>query len=71
MLITRNPYASIYRAAIGKAGDIHRYAKFISLDERVAICAQHWSNAMQAVLSNRDEVEQFFHLRFEDVLLNP
>jgi hypothetical protein len=71
ILITRNPYASVYRAALGKAGDMKRYAEFLSLDERVRICAQHWRNAMRAVQEDREKVSHFTHLRFEDVLENP
>ncbi len=68
VLITRNPYAAVYRAALGNAGDMKRYSKFMNLDERIEVCAQHWCNAMQAVLEDSVMVEHFLHLRFEDVL---
>ncbi len=71
LLITRNPYATCYRAALGAAGDMRRYAKRMSLDERLEICVQHWSNVMKAILEDRDKVSNFGWVRFEDVLREP
>lgn len=71
VLITRNPYAACYRAAIGKAGDMERYAEFMELDERVEVCSQHWANTMQYALRDGREVENFRWFRFEDILRNP
>lgn len=71
VLITRNPYAACFRAALGKAGDMKRYARYMSLDERVEVCAQHWSNAMRCVLEDKDKVSNFKAMRFEDFLQEP
>jgi len=71
VLVTRNPYAACYRAAQGKAGDMRRYATSISFEERLDICAQHWSNSMRAVLADRAETPHFACWRFEDILSNP
>ena len=71
VLVTRNPYATCYRAALGKAGDMRRYAKYMSLDERVEVCVQHWSNSMCCVLEDKDKVSNFKFVRFEDVLHEP
>jgi hypothetical protein len=71
VLITRNPYAACYRAAKGKAGDMERYASFMSLDERMDVCIQHWSNVMQCVLDDKDKVSNFKAMRFEDFLQEP
>lgn len=71
VLITRNPYAACYRAAKGKAGDMKRYASFLSLDERMEVCVQHWSNAMRCALEDRDKVSNFKAMRFEDFLREP
>nr|WP_272507878.1 sulfotransferase [Salinibacter ruber] len=71
VLITRNPYAACYRAAIGKAGDMERYSSFMSLRERVEVCAQHWANSMRYALHDGQNVEHFIHFRFEDILQEP
>jgi hypothetical protein len=71
VLVTRNPYAACYRAALGKARDMKNYAKFMTLEERVEICAQHWSNAMNCALEDSAKVNNFTTIRFEDVLQNP
>jgi hypothetical protein len=71
LLITRNPYATCYRAAMGKAGDMRRYAKFMTLDERMDVCIQHWSNVMKCVLQDKDKVSHFAWMRFEDILQKP
>jgi len=71
VLITRNPYAACYRAACGKAGDMERYAQFMTLDERVEICAQHWSNAISRALEDGQHIAHFKVMRFEDFISCP
>ena len=71
VLISRNPYASIYRAAIGRAGDMRRYASTLDLDTRIEICTQHWCNAMRCVLEDSGKVYAFKAMRFEDFLHEP
>lgn len=71
LLVIRNPYAACYRAAMGKAGDMKRYASFLSLDERVEVCAQHWSNTVHYILEDKDKVPHFRAYRFEDILCDP
>jgi hypothetical protein len=71
LLITRNPYASVYRAAIGKAGDMERYSARLTLDDRFDICLQHWVNSMQAVMEDSKEIEHFSVMAFEDLLSRP
>lgn len=71
VLVTRNPYAACYRAATGKAIDMARYAATMSLEERVALCAQHWDNAMRCALDDGARLPRFTHVRFEDVLREP
>ena len=71
VLVTRNPYATIYRAATGKAGDMRRYAKYMNLDERVEVCIQHWLNTMKSIMEDKDKVSNFTWIRFEDMLRNP
>ena len=69
--VTRNPYATCYRAAIGKAGDMRRYAKYLSLDERIKICIQHWYNSAICVEEDKDKVANFMRIKFEDLLCDP
>jgi hypothetical protein len=69
--VTRNPYASCYRAAIGHAADMKRYAKFMDLDQRMETCIQHWCNMARAVEEDRDKVENFLRVKFEDLLKFP
>lgn len=71
VLITRDPYAACYRAATGKAIDMARYAAFMDLDERIALCAEHWANAMAAVLADSERVEHFTVMPFEGFLSDP
>jgi hypothetical protein len=71
VLITRNPYATCYRAATGEAGDMRRYAEYMTLDERFAVCVQHWSNVMRRVWEDKDKVSHFTWMRFEDILREP
>lgn len=71
VLVTRNPYVACYRAAQGKAIDMERYTSFMSLEERVTLCAEHWSNAMSAVNEDAKHVARFTTVRFEDVLADP
>ncbi|NOZ25079.1 MAG: sulfotransferase [Nitrospirae bacterium] len=71
ILVTRNPYASIYRAATGSAGDMKRYAAYMSLDERMRVCMEHWLNSARCVEEDRHKVKNFMSVRFEDLLKSP
>jgi len=71
ILVTRNPYASCFRAAQGKAGDMRRYSKFLTLDERIKICIEHWNNSMKAVEEDKNKVKNFMSIKFEDLLKSP
>jgi len=71
IFVTRNPYVSCYRAAIGRAGDMRRYAKFMTLDERIKICIEHWYNSVRSIEEDRNKVKNFLHVRFEDLLKYP
>ncbi|MDH3743589.1 MAG: sulfotransferase [Acidobacteriota bacterium] len=70
VLVTRNPYASIYRNATGSAGDMRRYSSTLDLDTRFELCLQHWLNSMRCVEEDKGKVS-FTTLRFEDVLVEP
>jgi hypothetical protein len=72
VLVVREPYISVYRAATGKAADMKRLAKTHSYEERVTLCAQHYANSMKAVYADCDELGIKLHLvRFEDLLKEP
>ena len=68
VLVTRNPYVACYRAAIGKAGDMFRYKDQLSYEERLNVCAEHWSNVMDRVLQDSKSINNFAVFRFEDFL---
>ncbi|MFQ6675266.1 MAG: sulfotransferase [Fidelibacterota bacterium] len=69
VLITRNPYVECPRAAMGKAGDMKRFRSKLSWEERLRLCAQHWSNSMEALFEDRDRLEiPVLVVKFEDVL---
>ncbi|MDH5713983.1 MAG: sulfotransferase [Candidatus Aminicenantes bacterium] len=69
ILIVMNPYALCYKAANGKAADIDRLKKKLSLEVRLNICAQHWANSMKCALEDRKE--NMLIIRFEDILQDP
>ena len=70
VLMTRDPIISVYRAAMGKAGDMARYAH-LSETNKITTCAQHWNNCMRTALEDSIHLEKFIHLRFEDLLEDP
>lgn len=69
--LTRNPYVTCYRAASGSAGDMKRYSKFLSIDERIKICIQHWSNTANCIESDKNSIYNYLRIKFEDLLINP
>ena len=72
VLVTRDPYASVLRAAEGKAGALRRLSSHRSLAERVALAAEHWANSMRCALSDADQLGLALHvLKFEDLLADP
>jgi hypothetical protein len=70
-LISRDPYASCFRAAHGKAGDMARYSSFMSFEERFELCIQHWNNCMSSILEDSTKLKNFKHWRYEDFLSEP
>ena len=70
--VSRDPYVSIYRAAIGKAGDIRRLLNKLDFQERLEICTNHYVNTVKS-FKNDCEKHQIPHLRikFEDLLEKP
>lgn len=71
VLITRDPYATCYRAALGKAGDMERYSEDLDLDARFELCVQHWVNSMNCVVTDRTRVSHFKAMAFEAFLERP
>jgi hypothetical protein len=64
-----NPYVACYKSAKGKAADMERYKDFLSLEERLDLCAQHWENSVEAAL---EDVGHKLHIvKFEELLRRP
>ena len=68
ILVTRNPYAMVYRAATAST-PISRLD--IPREERLRLAAQHWRNSFQCALEDKLELKHLFMLRFEDLLQAP
>lgn len=72
ILVPREPYVSVYRAAAGKAGDMKRLENDIPFDERIRLCAEHYGNSMRATLEDADRLRFPLHiLPFETLLAEP
>ena len=72
VVVPRDPYVSVYRAAIGGAGDMKRLLKLLSYEERIDICAEHYGNSMRAILEDARELKLDLHvLPFEQLLAAP
>lgn len=72
VLVTRDPYVSCYRAAIGKAGDMARLQDVLSYQERLKLCAEHWANSYNSALTDaRTDNIRMLVVKFEDLLREP
>jgi hypothetical protein len=74
VVMTREPYVSVYRAATGKAGDMQRYKKnkVLSDHQRIRICSEHLGNSMRAIYEDADELGIQLHIsQFEQLLEDP
>lgn len=69
VLVAVNPYASCYRAALGKAADMRRLRRRLTFQQRLDVCAQHWANSMRCALEDR--AEDMVVIRLEDLLNDP
>lgn len=67
VLLTRNPFASVWRTATRDAV-VSRLDR--SLGEKVELAAQHWTNSMRAALAHEDGASLKV-FRFEDLLASP
>jgi hypothetical protein len=68
ILITRNPYAMCYRAAVTTT-PISRLPR--SEAERFTFAAQHWHNSFRCALEDAGAGIPLLTLRFEDLLCSP
>ena len=69
ILLTRNPYAEVFRSAKGPLP----YSEISSREEKLKYAAQHWKNSINAVLEdkkNNPEIDILI-VRFEDLLRDP
>lgn len=72
VLMPRDPYVSVYRAATGKAADMKRLATTLSHDERIDICAEHYANTMRAALEDADRHGfPLMIMKFEALIAEP
>lgn len=72
VLVPRDPYVSVYRAAHGKAADMKRLADVLSEKNRIDICAEHYANTMRATFEDADRLGFPFRIvRFEDLIEDP
>jgi len=69
VLVTVNPYAAVYRAALGKARDMEMLQNKMPFTKRLEICAQHWRNSYRCALEDRNE--DMLVVRLEDLLREP
>jgi hypothetical protein len=70
ILVTRDPYALVYRAP-EKAAALKQLPSSFSRRDKMQIAAQHWRNSMEAILEDRRNLEHFTQVRFEDILRKP
>lgn len=72
VLMPREPYVSVRRAAIGKARDMADLKDRTPYEERIMLCAEHYGNCVRAVFEDCDAAGLPLHLvRFEDLLVEP
>jgi glycosyltransferase involved in cell wall biosynthesis len=72
ILVTRDPYISVFRAANGAAADMRILANTMPLAERLEICAEHYANSVKAVMEDAESEGLTIHnVRFEDLLSDP
>ena len=72
VLVPRDPYVSVYRAADGKAGDMKRLTNVLDNKQRIDICAEHYANSMRDTLEDCDRLGIPLHiLPFETLLHEP
>ena len=73
VLLTRNPYAEVYRTAQGVPRGMKPYINILSWDDRLKYAAQHWKNSMHSVLEDKENNPEIDLLivKFEDLLSNP
>lgn len=72
VLVPREPYVSVYRAASGKAGDMRLLQRSMPLWRRVQLCAEHYANSMRALFADCDQQGiDLLTIRFEQLLADP
>ncbi len=72
VLVPRDPYVSVYRAAIGNARDMKALIGKLSLKERLKVCAEHYGNCMRDALVDSDRLGLNMPVvRFEDLVETP
>jgi hypothetical protein len=68
--VTRNPYATIFRAATS-AKDMKRYSHYLNFSNRMKMCSQHWLNVAKSIEEDKCKISNFLRIKFEDILEDP
>lgn len=71
LLVLRNPYASIVRAAENMERDDLYKGVNISFEAKLRFAAQHWKNAMLAIEEDAKRIPNFKWVKIEEFLENP
>jgi hypothetical protein len=72
VLVPRDPYVSVYRAAIGNARDMKALIGKLPLQERLEVCAEHYGNCMRDALDDSDRLGLNMPVvRFESLVEEP
>lgn len=72
VLVPRDPYVSVWRAASGKARDMADVMDRTTMTRRLEICAEHYARCMGDVLADAERLGFALHmLRFEALLAEP
>ena len=69
ILITRNPYAACYRAAM--RSELMRTKYPLPFEERLALAGQHWANSIESAVIDGRECQSFEIIRMEDIVRSP
>ena len=70
ILVTRNPYVSIYRAAIlMDRDDLHNNIK-MKFSDKLKYCSQHWRNSMISILGDSSDLKNFYKIKIEDFIID-
>lgn len=71
ILVSRNPYAFCFREAKSEVYTKNRLTEKFDYEERLRFSCQYWLNYHKFALSDGENVDDFLHVKFEDILRDP